>query len=112
MLPTSKRFFTVLIAQASADPALISQLLPFAVLAGLFYFFMIRPQRRRSSAAQALRDAASVGDDVRTIGGIHGVISSLDDDIVVVKTHDGGELKLDRRAIAKIVSPTDSQKDA
>lgn len=102
----------MLIAQVASDPTLISQVLPFAVLAGLFYFFMIRPQRRRSSAAQALRDAAAVGDDVRTIGGIHGVISWLDDDTVTIRTHDGGELKLDRRAIAKIVAPTDLQKDA
>lgn len=112
MLPTPQRFYTVLIAQVASDPTLIAQLLPFVVLAGLFYLFMIRPQRRRTSAARALREAAAVGDDVRTIGGIHGVISSLDADIVIVRTHDGGELKLDRKAIAKIVAPADSQKDA
>lgn len=97
----------MIVAQAAADPTLSAQILPFAVLAGLFYVFMIRPQRRRASAARALRDSAAVGDNVRTIGGIHGVVTSLDEDVIVIAVEGGSQLKLDRRAIAKIVDQSD-----
>ena len=45
-----------------------------------FYFLLIRPQRNRQRAQQALVASLEVGDDVMTTGGIFGTIVEIDDD--------------------------------
>jgi preprotein translocase subunit YajC len=101
----------VILAQATTEPSAIANFLPLAVLALLFYFFMIRPQRRRTAAAKAVRDSVSVGSEIRTIGGIHGVVTEVEDDSVVFATEDGGSLRIERRAVGKVI-PVSDQDDA
>lgn len=99
------------LAQATTEPSVIANFLPLAVLALLFYFFMIRPQRKRSAAAKAVRDSVAVGLEIRTIGGLHGTVTEVEDDSVVFATEDGGSLRVERRAIGKVISVSD-QDDA
>lgn len=89
---------------AAADEtsgSILTLLLPLILLGGVFYFFMIMPQRRRMKAMTVMRERLSVGDEVRTIGGIRGVIQSMDDDEVVLDVGDGTSLRLVLRAIAE-----------
>lgn len=69
-----------------------------ALLVGVFYFLIIRPQRRRSQQQRQMAESLDVGDEVRTIGGIHGVVVSLNDDSVVLKVEDG-QIRVSKRAI-------------
>ena len=94
----------MILAQAAAEPSTLSNFIPLAVLALLFYFFMIRPQRKRTSAARAVRDSVEVGSEIRTIGGIHGVATAVDDDSVVFTTEGGGSVRVERRAIGKVIN--------
>lgn len=50
------------------------------------YFFMIRPQKKQEKAANEMRDALQVGDEVTTIGGIIGKIVSIKDETLVLET--------------------------
>ncbi len=52
----------------------------------LFYFILIRPQRKQAKAADAMRDAVQVGDEITTIGGIVGVIVSIKGETIVLET--------------------------
>lgn len=52
---------------------IIMMVLLFAVM----YFFMIRPQNKKQKEIQKFRDALTVGQDVVTIGGIHGTIKNI-----------------------------------
>lgn len=73
------------------------------MLVGLFaivYFFMIRPQNKKQKEIQKFRNALEVGQDVITIGGIHGTIRRIEDnDIITLSVSTGVEIKFDRSAI-------------
>ncbi|MBF0952893.1 preprotein translocase subunit YajC [Alloprevotella tannerae] len=73
------------------------------MLVGLFaivYFFMIRPQNKKQKEIQKFRNALEVGQDVITIGGIHGTIKRIEDnDIITLNVSTGVEIKFDRSAI-------------
>lgn len=68
----------------------------------VFYFLIIRPQRKRVKAQQELVSALEIGHEVRTIGGIHGRIVSMDDQSVVLEVEQG-RIRVARRAIGSRV---------
>lgn len=95
---------TNLLAEAAA-PAAGSPfgMLPLMlIMFGLFYFVLIRPQRKAAKEATIMRDNLKVGDKVVTIGGAHGLVSGKTDKTVSVKIADGLSVKFDRSAIATV----------
>jgi preprotein translocase subunit YajC len=93
----------MVLAQAAGDDTsttnpLVS-LLPFILIGAVFYFLAIRPQRKRSETLRQFQKELAVGDEVRTAGGIIGVISSLSDSEAMIDVG-GVKLKLARGAIA------------
>ena len=68
----------------------------------VFWLFIIRPQRRRVKEQQELSDSLSVGQQVRTIGGIEGVVESVDESSVVLRVEDG-RLRVTKRAIGSTI---------
>ena len=75
-------------------------LIMMAVLFAIVYFFMIRPQNKKQKEIQKFRNALEVGQDVITIGGIHGTIKRIEDnDIITLSVSTGVEIKFDRSAI-------------
>lgn len=76
----------------------LTTLIFLALMVGVFYFFIIRPQRQRQKTQQELSASLEVGNEVHTIGGIHGVIVEIDDDSVVLDVEEG-RLRIARRAI-------------
>lgn len=59
-------------------------ILPIGLLV-VFYFFAIRPQRKREKEIQEMRSNLKVGDEIITIGGIYGKITVLKEDMVVLE---------------------------
>ena len=54
---------------------IIAQFLPFVVLIVVFYFFLIRPQRKRDKQERDMRNSIEIGDEISTIGGfIDGIL--------------------------------------
>jgi len=66
----------------------------------VFYFLILRPQRKRVRAQQELAASVAVGDRVQTIGGIQGRVHSLDD-VTVVLELEQGRIRVAKRAIAQ-----------
>ena len=56
---------------------------------GMFYFLMVRPQRKRQKEHQELMAELQRGDKVITAGGVYGQIESLSQDSVVLKIETG-----------------------
>lgn len=52
----------------------------------LFYFLLIRPQRKKEKAAQEMRSSIEVGDGVTTIGGLVGRVVTIKDDTILIET--------------------------
>lgn len=92
---------SVVFAQETGGSALPS-LLFLALMVGVFYFLIIRPQRKRSQAQKDLAASLQIGDEVRTIGGIHGSVVSMTEDTVVLRVEDG-QIRLSKRAIGNRV---------
>jgi preprotein translocase subunit YajC len=90
---------------SSSAAGWISTLLMFAVIGGLFWFLLIRPQRSRMKKQQELVSSLEVGDEVHTIGGIIGVIEYMDDTAAVIQLEGGGRMRILRRAIADKIQP-------
>ena len=56
---------------------LLVSVLPFVLIMGVMYFFMIRPQQRQAQEKQQMLQAKK-GDAIVTIGGLHGVVEEVD----------------------------------
>jgi preprotein translocase subunit YajC len=74
------------------------------VLLAVFWFMLIRPQRRRQLESQKLLDSLAVGKEIVTAGGLYGTITALDDDEARVEIADGIEVRIAKRAIAGVLS--------
>ena len=79
------------------------QLIFPAAIGLVVYFFMIRPQQKRTADAKAFRQSLAKGSRIVTIGGLHGLVVELTDDTVVVEVDRGTKLRFDRSAIAREV---------
>jgi preprotein translocase subunit YajC len=68
-----------------------------------FYFLLIRPQRNRQKAQQALLSSIEVGDEVMTTGGIFGTIIEIDDEAgtVIVEIAPGTRVRMLRQGISQ-----------
>ncbi len=70
----------------SAAGGMTSTLIMLAMMLGIFYFMLIRPENKRKKEAEAMRSAVKVGDRITTIGGICGTVVNVKDDKFVVET--------------------------
>ena len=56
------------------------------VLFAVFYFFIIRPQKKQEKQTNEMRNSIEVGDEITTIGGIIGAVVSIKDGTMVIET--------------------------
>ncbi|MDY0323370.1 MAG: preprotein translocase subunit YajC [Candidatus Carbobacillus sp.] len=76
------------------------------VMFALFYFILIRPQQKKQKERNKMLSSLSRGDQVVTIGGLHGTIDSILDEKVILKVGDGVRLTFDRAAIGSVQKKT------
>lgn len=71
----------------------------------VFYFFMIRPQMKKTKEAKKFRESLKKGDKIITIGGIHGkIVDDSQEATFVIETEGNGRLKIERIAVASSTS--------
>lgn len=93
-------FYTILEAAPQAAPqqgSMMSSLLFFAVIMGIMYFLMIRPQQKKQKEMQKMLDAMQVNDKVITGSGIYGRVVSMKPDkgIVVLEIDATNKIRID-----------------
>ena len=88
---------------------ILGTLVPIILMVAIFYFLLIRPQRKRDKAERDMRNSIQVGDEISTIGGFIGKAVSMKDETLVIETSaDRTKLKLYRWAIrGKEAAPVD-----
>ena len=87
-----------------AGPAgMLGSFVPLLLIIVIFYFFLIRPQNKKQKETQKMLDALKKGDKIITIGGIHGVISSVKEKSVIVKVDDDAKIEFNRSAISTVL---------
>ena len=75
------------------------QLLPFALILGIFYLVILLPMRRRQKKVQEFLDALKVGDKVVTSGGLYGVVTKLGERALQIQIADRVRVEVSRSAI-------------
>jgi preprotein translocase subunit YajC len=98
--------FLTLLLQTSPSGGIMQLVFPVAI--GLvLYFFMIRPQQRKTADAKAFRESLVKGTRVVTIGGLHGLLVEVGPETVLLEVERGQRLRFDRSAVARVAgSPT------
>ena len=84
------------------------------LLVGLFvllWLLLIRPQRKRSDQQVAMQDRLRAGDEIITAGGIHATVKSIEDDVLDIEIAPRTIVRLDRRAVAAVVSEEEELED-
>ncbi|MEU4716168.1 preprotein translocase subunit YajC [Micromonospora purpureochromogenes] len=82
----------------------LTPILMIALLFGVMYFMMIRPQQKRRREAEAMQSALAPGDEVVTIGGLYGTVTGVSDDTVLLEVAPGVQTRYARPAIARVVN--------
>ena len=75
------------------------QLIPFALVLGIFYFVVLLPMRRRQKKVEAFLSALKAGDRVITTGGVYGVITKVNEHSVLLQVAQNVRLEVARSAI-------------
>jgi preprotein translocase subunit YajC len=82
-----------------------------ALMLGVMYVLMIRPQRQKQALQQTMIENAGVGDDVLTTGGIYGTITEAEGDDVVVEIATDLHVHMTRRGIAAVLPPEEEEEE-
>lgn len=90
-------------ASGASAPNPITGMLPLIFIFVIFYFLLIRPQKKRMQEHEALVKGAKKGDHVITSGGIFGKITAVEDDVLRVEIASGVEVRIVRGTISSIV---------
>ncbi len=90
---------TNILLQAQQGSAL-PQILFFAAIIGVFYFFMIRPQQKKQKEQAKFVTEIKKGDNVVTIGGIYGRIAEVEDDAFVLEIEKGGRMRITKSSVS------------
>ncbi len=81
----------------------VSFLIMMAVIFGIFYFLLIRPQQKKQKELKEMLANLTHGDVVVTSGGIHGKIAAMTGDVVTLEVADKVRIKVSRSFIAAIL---------
>lgn len=86
---------------------LMSTLIMFGAIFLIFYFMIIRPQQKRAKERDKMLSNMEKGDKIITNGGIHGVISGLDEKTALIQISDNVKIKVERSAITSVSKKTE-----
>lgn len=96
----SDLFFSTAHAQdAAAQPNAFMQFAPLIVIFFIFYFLMIRPQKKRLEEEKKMMDALTKGDEIFTKSGMIGTITGLTEKIITLEVSEGVKIKVLRSQV-------------
>jgi preprotein translocase subunit YajC len=107
-------FITAYAADAAAPggASMFSPLIMMVLMIAVFYFILIRPQKKKEKELKKMLAALKVGDEVATIGGIHGKIARIKDDLFVLESGIGQNksyITVDRGAVSRFTKRGEEQ---
>lgn len=88
-------------APAPTGPSLLEGMLPFVVLAAIFYFLLYRPQAQKQKEHEAMLAALQKDDRVVMQGGLHGTVVEVQKDTLVVEVGGKTRLTFDKTGVAR-----------
>jgi preprotein translocase subunit YajC len=100
------------LAQSSGGSSIATLAIP-ALLLGVFYFLLIRPQQRRAKEQQALIRSVEEGDEIVMTSGIIGTIVEIDDDddTLTVEIAPDTQIRILRAGVGRRLTADDEDYD-
>jgi len=103
----------ILAANSGSNPL---GMLPIFLLMGVaFYFFLIRPQKKRQQEQQKMQTSLAPGTRIVTAGGIYGTVLEAEDGDLLVEIAEGVEIRILAQAVARVIEDVeyvDEEEDA
>ncbi|MGH7198219.1 MAG: preprotein translocase subunit YajC [Candidatus Omnitrophota bacterium] len=93
---------------AGAQPSPILQFLPLIFLFGIFYFLIIRPQKKKQKEHANMLAKMDKNDEVITAGGIHGTIVSVNEKTATVRIADNVKVEVEKNSIQQVTKSRQS----
>jgi preprotein translocase subunit YajC len=81
---------------------ILGSLLPIAIVFGIFWFLVIRPQKQRQEERSNMLEDLQAGDDIITIGGIKGKIKSINQTSLKLEIAPDVEIEVTRQSIGRV----------
>ena len=100
-------------AATTNTTSIISMVLVYAAVIGVFYFLFMRPQNKEKKQRAQILAALSVGDSVRTTSGFIGTVIDINDEMVIVEFGNNKNCRIPmvKDAIVEVEKPEDALKD-
>lgn len=86
----------------------IPTLIMIVAMVAIFYFMIIRPQKKRDNQAKEMRNSIKVGDEIVTIGGICGKVTNVKDDTITILSSES-KMTFLKTAVASVESKDDEE---
>ena len=97
-----------LTATTTDSVSMLATFIPLILMIVIFYFLLIRPQKKRDKEVQKMRENIEIADEIVTIGGIIGRVVSIKDDTVVIETaSDHSKIRMARWPIQQNITATE-----
>ena len=78
-------------------------LIPMLLVFVIFYFLLIRPQKKEQQKTEKMISQLQKGDKIITNGGIHGVVSSTKEKTIIIKVDDNCKIEINRSAVGAVL---------
>jgi len=101
-----------LIQAAGGIAGMSTPIVTFALVIGIFYFLIIRPQNKKQKETKAMIESVEKGDKVTTIGGLRGTVDSVKEGVVAIRVYNDIKLEFNKSAISEVVKDKKNQKIA
>ena len=106
MIPVTATASVLPLAQAAAPagPSIVMQLLPIVLIFVVFWFLILRPQKKQQDQRKKMLEAIQRGDRVLTTGGLYGTVKDVKGDVLVIQIAENVKVEVARAAITGVTT--------
>ncbi len=90
--------------QGQTSSSFLSLIFPIIMIYIIFYFMMIRPQRKKEKEHREMLSGLNKNDEIVTVGGIHGTIVNVKDKTIIVRVDDNVKIELEKTSVSYLTS--------
>lgn len=92
------------VPETAPGGSMLTMLIPLAMLAIVFYFFIYRPQKKQEKETSDMRNSIELGDVIVTNGGIVAMVVKVKDDMLLVETSgDRTKIQIQKWAVHSVI---------
>ncbi|CAN5208708.1 hypothetical protein BH23VER1_BH23VER1_10300 [soil metagenome] len=92
--------------QPGANP--LNTFIPIILMFVIFYFVLIRPQRKRQKELAEQVAAIKTGDHVLTSGGIHGIVANVKERTIILRVADNVKIEFEKSGVQAVIKKKDA----